>query len=217
MSEATRIIAIRHGETDWNVATRLQGHIDIPLNPTGRWQAESVARALAADPIDAIYSSDLLRALHTAEAIARLTLAGGPAAVQRDSGLRERRFGIFEGHTYEAISQQWPDAARRWKIREPDFAPEGGESPRELIQRIRNTVDALASRHLGQQIVLVAHGGVLDMLYRLATGLGVDAARTWALGNTAINRLLWTPQAMTLVGWGDSRHLEKPSLDEPGN
>ena len=90
----------------------------------------------------------------------------------------------------------------------------GGESLLAVRQRISNTASELAARHLGQQIVLVAHGGVLDALYRAATGQEVQAPRTWQLGNAAINRLLWTPEGMTLVGWSDTRHLEDSALDE---
>lgn len=214
MIQATRIIAIRHGETDWNVATRIQGHVDIALNAHGQWQAERVSAALSDDQIDAVYSSDLARALATAQAIAQRNLPQGAAAVHTHSGLRERGFGIFEGHTYAAIEQQWPEESRRWKYREPDFAPPGGESPLQLMARVRDTVNAIAQRHLGEQIVLVAHGGVMDMLYRLATQQSVSASRTWELNNTAINRLLWTPDALTLVGWADARHLDNSSLDE---
>ena len=96
----------------------------------------------------------------------------------------------------------------------PDWAPEGGESLLTLRERIARTVGDLASRHLGQQIVLVAHGGVLDVLYRLATGQDVQAPRTWSLGNATVNRLLWTPQSLTLVGWGDDRHLQEAARDE---
>ena len=214
MNTAVRIIAIRHGETDWNLATRLQGHIDIDLNDTGLRQAECAARALATETIDAIYSSDLLRARRTAEAIARHSAAATAKQVRCHAGLRERKFGIFEGQTYAAIEQQWPQAAHRWKTREPDFAPEGGESPVQLMTRVESTVNALAAQHPGQQIVLVAHGGVMDMLYRLATRQSVSATRTWNLGNTAINRLLWSADRLTLVGWADLRHLESPTLDE---
>ena len=73
---------------------------------------------------------------------------------------------------------------------------------------------SLAARHIGGQVVLVAHGGVMDMLYRLATGQDVQAPRAWQLGNAAINRLLWTPDGFTLVGWSDTSHLESDSLDE---
>lgn len=208
--QATRIIAIRHGETAWNVDTRLQGHLDIALNTKGLWQAGQAARALADEPIAAIYASDLLRAWHTASAIAQST--GAPQVASQN--LRERCFGCFEGKTYAEIEAQWPEDAQRWRKREPDWAPLGGESLLTLRERIAATVDAFAAQHVGGQIVLVAHGGVMDVLYRLATGQELQAPRTWQLGNAAINRLLWTPEGLTLVGWGDTRHLEEATLDE---
>jgi probable phosphoglycerate mutase len=208
--QATRIIAIRHGETAWNVDTRLQGHLDIALNAKGLWQADQVARALAGEAIEAIYTSDLLRAWHTARAIAQSTEA--PLVARQD--LRERCFGSFEGKTYAELEAQCPEASLRWRKREPDWAPPGGESLLALRQRINRTVAALARQHLGGQIVLVAHGGVMDVLYRLATGQDLQAPRTWQLGNAAINRLLWTADGLTLVGWGDTGHLEEATLDE---
>jgi probable phosphoglycerate mutase len=107
-----------------------------------------------------------------------------------------------------------PDEAQRWRKREPHWAPEGGESLVQLRGRIAGILHELAARHVGEQIALVAHGGVLDAMYRLATGLDTQAPRSWLLTNTAINRLLWTPDSLTLVGWGDTRHLEEESLDE---
>jgi probable phosphoglycerate mutase len=83
-----------------------------------------------------------------------------------------------------------------------------------LRERIVNTVNELAARHAGEQIVLVAHGGVLDILYRVATCMSLQAPRTWQLTNTAVNRLLWTPQGLTLVGWGDTSHLDALGKDE---
>jgi probable phosphoglycerate mutase len=215
MPGATRIIAVRHGETDWNVDTRIQGQIDIALNDKGRWQAQRVAQALAEDAVDAVYSSDLSRAYATAQAIAaaQTSLA---LPVQTHQGLRERGFGKFEGHTYAAIQEQWPEESRLWRIRDPHFAPDGGESPVQVIERVAQAVSDIAAHHLGQQIVLVAHGGVMDMLYRLATQQSVSAPRTWELGNTAINRLLWTPDGLTLVGWSDTRHLDGAQRDEFG-
>ncbi|MDO8250819.1 MAG: histidine phosphatase family protein [Rhodoferax sp.] len=207
---ATRIIAIRHGETAWNVDTRIQGQLDIGLNETGRQQARRVARALAGESIQAIYASDLLRAWDTAHAIARST--GG--ALHAHEGLRERSFGVFQGKTFTEIEATWPDQARRWRKRDPLWAPEGGESLADLHQRITRTANELAARHLGEQIVLVAHGGVMDVLYRAATGQDLQAPRSWEVGNAAINRLLWTPEGFTLVGWSDKRHLDDETLDE---
>jgi probable phosphoglycerate mutase len=207
---ATRIIAIRHGETAWNVDSRIQGHLDIPLNDVGRAQAARAAAALADESVQAIYASDLLRAYETAQAIAQ-TLA---LPVQIDKGLREREFGVFQGRTFAEIEAEAPELAMRWRKREPDFSPEGGESLNVFRDRIVQTASALASAHLGQQIVLVAHGGVMDVLYRAATGQEVQAPRTWQLSNAAINRLLWTPDGFTLVGWADTQHLDDLSLDE---
>lgn len=211
LQQATRIIAIRHGETAWNVDTRIQGHLDIALNDTGLWQARQLGRALTGEPIAAIYSSDLKRAFATAQAVADAT--GAPLTPER--GLRERAFGSFEGRTFRQVEQESPEHAQRWRKREPDYAPEGGgESLTALRGRIERTTHALAARHGGQQIVLVAHGGVLDVLYRLATRLELQAPRTWQLANAAINRLLWTPQGLTLVGWGDTLHLDGEGRDE---
>lgn len=210
----TRIIAVRHGETAWNVDTRIQGQLDIGLNDRGLWQAERVGKALAEEAIDRIYSSDLQRAHSTAQAIARHTANPTAREVQLHTGLRERGFGTFEGETWADIAEKWPDESRRWKQRDPHFAPPGGETPTKLLARVQTTVDDIASRHPGEHIVLVAHGGVMDMLYRLATRQELHAPRTWHLGNAAINRLLWTPDGLSLVGWGDARHLEDDLLDE---
>ena len=208
--EATRIIAIRHGETAWNVDTRIQGHLDIPLNDTGLWQAQRVAAALAGEPIAAVYASDLKRAHTTAGAIAQTV----GLSVVAHIGLRERSFGVFEGKTFTEIDMAWPEDARAWRKRVPEWAPEGGESLLVLRERILQTAQALARQHMGEQIVLVAHGGVLDVLYRAATRQDIQAPRTWQLGNAAINRLLWTSDGLSLVGWADTRHLEQETRDE---
>jgi len=208
--ETTRIIAIRHGETAWNVDTRIQGQTDIGLNDKGHWQARQAAAALAHEPIAAIYTSDLSRAHDTARAIAQVQ----GLTPQTERGLRERAFGIFEKRTWAEIESLWPDDARQWRERVPEWAPAEGESLLALRERIQHLTHALAARHLGEQIVLVAHGGVMDILYRLATQQALQAPRTWTLGNANINRLLWSPEGLSLVGWGDARHLETDSLDE---
>lgn len=208
--QATRLIAIRHGETAWNVDSRIQGHEDIALNDTGVWQAQQVARALAHEPIDAIYASDLQRAYATAQAVAQAT----SAPLWPEPGLRERSFGELEGRTFAEIEMTHPEEAMRWRKRDPHFSAQGGESLLALQQRIADTTQRIAQQHLGQLVVLVAHGGVMDILYRLATGQDLQAPRTWQLANGAINRLLWTPQGLTLVGWADTQHLDAGVRDE---
>ena len=122
--QATRIIAVRHGETAWNVATRIQGQLDIGLNARGRWQAAQVAQALRGEPLQAAYASDLARAWDTAQAIAQASAVGLTAHV----GLRERGFGEFEGLTHADIEARWPEHALRWRQRDPHWAPPSGES-----------------------------------------------------------------------------------------
>jgi probable phosphoglycerate mutase len=209
--QATRIIAIRHGETEWNVQTRIQGQIDIGLNERGRWQAVRAGQALAGESLAAVYASDLQRAWDTARQVA----APASAPLHAEPGLRERHFGCFQGQTFREIEQAWPEQARQWRQRVPDWSPpEGGESLLALRARVGQTVDRIAARHLGELIVLVAHGGVLDALYRLATGQSVDAPRTWDLPNAAINRLLWSPEGLSVVGWSDTLHLDEAGRDE---
>ena len=209
--QSTRIVAVRHGETAWNVDTRIQGHLDIPLNDTGLWQAAQLGQALSGEPIAAIYASDLQRAHATGQAVAHTT----GARLVAEPGLRERSFGHFQGRTFAEIEAELPEHARRWRQREPDYAPEGGETLLQLRERVLHTTDTLAACHPGEHIVLVAHGGVLDVLYRAATRQALQAPRTWLLGNAAINRLLWTPgHGLSLVGWGDTQHLEGDSGDE---
>lgn len=207
-SRMTRILAIRHGETTWNVDSRIQGQLDIGLNDLGRRQAERAALHLADEGLDAIYSSDLKRAHDTAQALARRS----GAALRTDAGLRERCFGVFEGRTFAQIDAQWPELALRWKRREPDFGAPGGETLVEFYARCVAAASRLAAAHAGQTIALVTHGGVLDCLYRAATRVELNAPRTWTIGNTSINRLLWTDDGFTLIGWGDTQHLEP--LDE---
>ena len=207
---ATRVIAIRHGETAWNVDTRIQGQLDVPLNDTGRWQAHRLALAVAEEGIEALYASDLLRALETAQAVS----GGCGCPIVTDTGLRERGFGEFEGLTFKEIEQHWPEQSERWRRRDPSFGPVGGETLTDFYARCVNTVTKLAGAHPGQTIAVVAHGGVMDCLYRAATRLSLQAPRSWQLGNASINRLLYTPQGFTLVGWSDTYHLEDASLVE---
>ena len=210
MIEATRIIAIRHGETTWNVDTRIQGQLDIPLNNTGRHQAERMAQALSDEPITAIYASDLSRAWETAQYLGRAL----DVQAVREEGLRERGFGDFEGKTFAEIEALLPEQSLRWRKRDPEFAPTGGESLLALRSRVVEAAQRLAAEHPGELIALVGHGGVMDVLYRCATRLDLQAPRTWALGNTAINRLLWSPEGFTLVGWADTQHLNEEAGDD---
>lgn len=214
MTEVTRLIAIRHGETAWNTERRLQGQLDIPLNALGERQAARLAEALRHEGLDAVVASDLGRAWRTAQALA------GPLGLPLypEPGLRERAFGEMQGHTYEEIEARWPEWAARWKARDPGFAaPGGGESLAGFYARCVASAERVAEAFAGRAVALVCHGGVLDCLYRAAARVPLDAPRTWQLGNAAVNRLLHTPQGLMLVGWNDHSHLDgldDPALDE---
>lgn len=212
MDKSTHVLAIRHGETDWNRAKRIQGHTDIGLSELGLGQAHSLGLALREQAVDAVYSSDLLRARQTAQAV----LDHGPqvkAPLRLEPLLRERSFGIFEGLTWEQIKARWPDQSERWRSRDADFGAEGGETLGDFYQRSIAALTQIAAAHPGQTIVIVTHGGVLDCLYRAATRLSLQAPRSWVLTNAAVNRLLYTPTGFNLIGWNDGSHLESLGLD----
>ena len=212
-AQVTRIVAVRHGETTWNAEMRMQGQLDTVLSARGRWQAQRAAEALAGSGIEAVIASDLVRAFDTAQAIA------GPLGLEVgiDPGLRERSFGIFEGYSYNEIGARWPAEAGRWRHHDPDFGPAEGETLRAFDARSIATATRIAAAHAGRSIAIVTHGGVLDCLYRAATGIALEAPRSWELGNAAINRLLYTPRGFTLVGWSDTAHLDgETPLDDAG-
>ena len=202
--QVTRVFAIRHGETDWNVQSRIQGQIDIGLNDRGRWQVHRAAQALGGEGLAAVYSSDLSRASETAAAIA----AQAGRTVVELASLRERAFGSFEGMSFDEIRVKWPDMSERWRRRDPEFGAPGGETLANFYRRCVDAASVLAAAHPGEAIAVVAHGGVIDCLYRAATGVELQAPRSWRLGNASINRLLYTGQRFTVLAWDDTSHLE---------
>jgi probable phosphoglycerate mutase len=210
----TNIVLIRHGETAWNAERRLQGHLDIALNAEGRRQAGAVAAALAGEQLDAVISSDLQRALHTAEAIA----ATHGLPVRTDPALRERCFGGFEGLLYADIEQRFPAEFAAWQARDIDAPmPPGARSAetfRQFYQRAVAAILGWAEACPGQSIALVAHGGVLECAYRAATGLPLETPRSFAVLNAAINRFTVENGKLRLDSWGEVAHLAPRALDE---
>ncbi|HLO92936.1 MAG TPA: histidine phosphatase family protein [Burkholderiaceae bacterium] len=207
LDELTHLVCVRHGQTEWNAQGRLQGQLDIPLNEQGLAQAEALALALQDESLDQVFCSDLQRCRETLAPL----LARRGLPVQWHAGLRERCFGDFQGHTWAELGEREPEALQRWKSRDPDFAAPGGESLRVFSDRVLEVVRGLAARHAGQTLLLVTHGGVLDCLYRASLGLDLQAARSWRLGNAAINRLLVSGGQLHVVGWADEGHLPPPA------
>ena len=211
------ILLIRHGETAWNAERRMQGHLDIGLNADGLHQAAALARALQDEPIDAIYSSDLQRALQTAQAVA------GPRGmpIGLEPGLRERCYGIFEGLLYGELAQVHPHAYEQWQRRDLDARYPSGvhqaETLREFSARSVDAIDRLAAAGNHRRIALFTHGGVLECAYRAATGTSIQQARDFEILNASINRLHWNAGQLRLVDWADVGHLARfdaGALDE---
>ncbi len=212
---STQVLFIRHGETDWNRIRRIQGHIDIPLATSGVEQALKLAQRFAREAkpgarIDAIYSSDLMRAQQTAQPIA--DALGLP--IQLREGLRERSYGAFQGHDSDEIADRFPDEYAQWQTRDPGFVPPDGESLRAFYHRVLHAVEPIVAAHPGGRIACVAHGGVLDCVYRFANGLLLDAPRNYALLNTSLNVVDFDGGAATVVSWADVEHLGGHSEDD---
>jgi len=207
----TQICFIRHGETDWNVERRIQGQTDVPLNDTGRKQALAMAFNAAHHEFHAIYSSSLVRAHDTARMLAERR----GLEVQTLPQLRERHFGIFQGLTKAEGEQRHPEAYARYRARDPeyDFGPfDGlrtgtGESLNAFAARVESAVDHLVRHHNNQLIAAVTHGGVLDILYRKATGRPLHTARDFAIPNCALNWFSFDEHGLHLDAWDDHHYL----------
>ncbi len=198
----TRFLIVRHGETLWNREHRIQGQRNSGLSAAGERQALATAQRLRGEAAVRLVSSDLGRTLQTAQPIA----AAAGLALETDERLRERCFGEFEGMTPDQVRAQTPEAYARWQAREPSYAMPRGESLLALRARAQACLASIASATQGS-VIIVTHGGTLDVMYRLAADLPLDAPRTWPLLNASINTIdieagVWRPRR-----WGDVAHL----------
>lgn len=209
--EPSRICLVRHGETAWNAEKRIQGQIDISLNPAGLAQAEAAARWLSSQSVAALYSSDLQRAQQTAGCIAGV-LGLSPHLL---AAMRERRYGLFEGLTYSEARTRHPAHYHAFETRQPDFAlPQGGESLRQLYERVTVCLGEVAVRHPGQTVALVTHGGVLDIVNRFVRGNPLDLPRDFLIPNAGINCITCAGGVWAIESWAETAHLLAASRDE---
>lgn len=205
----TRICFIRHGETDWNVARRIQGQTDVPLNETGRGQALALAFNAAHHDFSAVYSSDLQRALDTAKRVAERR----GLEVNTLPQLRERHFGIFQGLTAQEGLQLNPAAHACYLARDVNYDFESGESLLRFAERVQEAVVYLARHHPQQTIAVVSHAGVLEIVYRKATGRPLHTPRDFAIPNCALNWFNFDEHGWHLETWDDHHHLHKVLLE----
>jgi broad specificity phosphatase PhoE len=208
----TTFYLIRHGETDWNLHGRWQGHTDIPLNQDGRAQARQLAARLRAEYVrfDAIYSSDLQRAWETASAVgAALDLAPLPLPA-----LREINVGSWSGMTSAEVRAQDGETYARYQSGE-DVARGGGERFLDLYSRVVAAAEQLADQHPGRALALVTHGGPVRALLMHAArdkdGLNV---RHVHIGNTSISLLVGGRAGWAIGTINDMAHLAA-SLQAP--
>ena len=199
----TRFIVVRHGETEWNVAARIQGHGDSPLTAMGVAQADAVAQRLATEKFDRIVASDLARAHETAKRIG----AVNAHPIDLDPRLRERSFGDGEGLSYEEVDRLYPGAFSRVRETDPDYRIPGGESRREFHERVVAGIEAIARRHAGETLVLVTHGGVLSTLYRHIHAIALEKAHSIAITNASYNSLAFDGSRWSVETWNCTLHL----------
>jgi 2,3-bisphosphoglycerate-dependent phosphoglycerate mutase len=204
----TTVIMVRHGQTRWNCELRFQGQSDSPLSELGECQARAAGARLATMKIDALYSSDLGRALRTAQLIAGQT--GHEIVV--DARLRERNFGIFEGLTIEEIEARHPEVLVQWRTRDAQYAIPGGETAHSIYERMVACLDDLADRHAGRTIAVVSHGLSLDAFYRHVAAIPLTAPRTLKLLNASLNTFYRRGAGWTLGPLCDVAHLAAPAV-----
>jgi probable phosphoglycerate mutase len=205
VTTTTRLILLRHGETQWNVEDRYQGQLDSPLTDTGRDQARALAERLALhNGIAALYSSDLGRAIETAEIIANRT----NHTLVTHSGLRERNLGVFQGLTREQVKERWPNEFKLLRSSNVDYATPEGESSRGMTLRFVSALESLAAKHPGETIAAVTHGGALTSLFRHVLGIPAEAPRRFSRANASWNVFNYGRGKWVLETWGDVQHLE---------
>ena len=200
----TEIIIIRHGETEWNKTGRFQGHSDVPLSAEGRAQAEALGRNLAVDHVDAIYASDLTRAMETAAPLA----ARFGLPVISDPQLRELNFGAWEGRNFNDVNAENPNAMKNFYT-DPEQAdiPESEPFP-EFQRRIAGRVREIVAQERGKRIVIVSHGASIRIL--LADLLSMPIRSIWHLSqlNTAVNKIRFEDHGFAVVTlMNDTSHL----------
>lgn len=210
---STDLLIIRHGETDWNALQRLQGWSDIILNEAGINQAQHLNNYLQKEYLQTvykehglkptrIYTSDLKRAIQTAHPLAN-DLA---IEITIDPDLRERNYGKLEGKNWrEALDHHDTQS----HVTPKDFAEElGVERLDEFAKRLQRGLDGITQRYPGELVVVISHGGALDMMWRYFKGLALDAQREVLQRNTTINHVRWDSGLWHLLDWGHKAHLE---------
>jgi probable phosphoglycerate mutase len=207
MPQSTKVLLIRHGQSEGNAAGRFGGHTNTPLSPRGRKQSIATAQALTSESLSAIYSSDLPRAMQTAEPLAKLTRI----EIQPTDAFRERSVGVMEGLTFEEAAEKHPDQYAALLRRDFEHVLSGGESYRQLLDRASLKLDKAIEQHKGGRIAVFSHTGTICILVLHLMG-ALDAPElkaVWiATSNCGISRFEVREDGFLRVQTvNDTRHL----------
>jgi probable phosphoglycerate mutase len=207
MQEQTTLLAIRHGETQWNAEERYQGHGDSPLTETGRNQIIALSLRMQKIQFDTLISSDLGRAQETAAIIANYT----GHSVETDSRIRERNYGILEGLTVPEIKTNYSEILNELNMNNPDYIIPEGESHQQHYQRNALFIKELLSQKRGAKAALIIHGGVLDSIFRYVSGLPLDRPRCFTTNNASLSIIthgtFYGTVRWVIETWNDVGHL----------
>jgi probable phosphoglycerate mutase len=196
------LILVRHGETEWNAQRRYQGQTDVPLSGLGRQQAECVAERLVGQTIDAVYASDLQRAWETAQIIA----AKSSLQIVPEPRLRELKFGVLEGLTFDEAQERYPEMINAW-LDDFNRPPEGGETIERFNARVVSLLNDLKAKHAEQSMLLVAHGGPLSEVLRVVLGLAREKRWYLEMENASLSEVLIAEDYVSLKRLNDTCHL----------
>ncbi len=197
------LLLVRHGETDWNAEGRIQGHTDIGLSEKGAKQARSLETRLAGLNIDAAYSSDLKRTSETA----KLALGERDVILNETPMLREYNKGAFEGMTLAEIKAQFPEEYPRYLEKDLDYAPEGGETARDVSARMAGIIGRIKSDHLNETVLVVSHGGVLRAAMVSLLGMPLEGNWSFVFGNCGLTTVDTFAHNAVLRHFNDTSHL----------
>ena len=196
------LILVRHGETEWNAQRRYQGQTNVPLSGLGRRQAELVAERLAGQKIDAVYASDLGRAWETAKIIA----GKSDLEVSPEPRLRELKFGVLEGLTFDEAESRHPQMIAAW-LADFNNTPEGAETIHAFNARIVSLLDDLKGKYDEQTLLLVGHGGSLSEILRVVLGLSWDKRWYLEMENASLSEVLIAEGYVSFKRLNDTCHL----------
>jgi probable phosphoglycerate mutase len=198
-----RLLLVRHGETDANRETRMQGHSDLGLNAAGRRQLSRTAERLAGEKIDAIYASDLRRAIESAEPIAKRH----GLEVRTDPRLREQNLGDWEGDIWFDLPGLYGQEALDRFMGDMDYGPPGGESKRQVLDRVREGILEIGARHAGETIVIVSHGGPVMMFAYDALRIPFGKENRFYAANGSLSELIRMDGFWRLVTLNETHFL----------